>query len=163
MSYAWGLYNKGALLKSHAALAKLSDDAADPNYRALQVNLGIAMGDWTALSNYIASEYQNRHDRSARDLIDAAQLAFHIASPHAKELVFEAVSKADGDAAILARAYFVATNAGWENDPGGFQWLEQAAELSGENGPIQKMNLKDILDRKPEWDRQESDIWQWLA
>ena len=163
MFYAWGLYNEGALLESRAALAELSDDAASPNYRVLQVNLGIAMGDWASLSNYIANEYQNRHDRSARDLIDAAQLAFHIAAPHAKELVFEAAAKADGDATILARAYFVATSAGWENDPEIFQWLEQAAELSDENGPIQKMNLKDILDRKPEWDRRESDIWQWLA
>ena len=163
MSHAWGLYNEGALLESRAVLAKLSDDVAGPNYRALQVNLGIAMGDWASLSNYIASEYQNRHDRSARDLIDAAQLAFHIASPHAKEIVFEAAAKADDDAAILARAYFVATNAGWENDPDVFQWLEQAAELSGENGPIQKMNLKDILDQKPEWDRRASDTWQLLA
>ena len=163
MSYAWGLYNEGALLESRAALAELSDDAASPNYRVLQMNLGIAMGDWASLSNYIANEYQNRHDRSACDLVDAAQLAFHIASPHAKELVFEAAEKADGDATILARAYFVATSAGWENDPDVFQWLEQAAELSGENGPIQKMNLKDILDRKPEWDRRESDIWRLLA
>ena len=162
VSYAWGLYNEGALLEFRAALAELSDDAAGPNYRALQVNLGIAMGDWASLSNYIANEYQSRHDRSARDLIDAAQLAFHVASPHAKELVFEAAAKADGDAAILARAYFVATSAGWENDPDVFQWLEQAAELSGENGPIQKMNLKDILDQKPEWDRWTSDMWQWL-
>ena len=163
MSYAWGLYNEGALLESRAALAELSDDVVNPNYRRLQVNLGIAMGDWASLSNYIANEYQNRHDRSARNLIDAAQLAFHIASPHAKELVFKAAAKADGDATILARAYFVATSAGWENDPEVFEWLEQAAELSGENGPIQKMKLKDILDRKPEWDRRESDIWQWLA
>ena len=163
MSYAWGLYNEGALLESRAALAELSDDAAGPNYRVLQVNLGIAMGDWASLSNYIASEYQSRHDRSARDLIDAAQLAFHIASPHAKELVLEAAAKANSDSTILASAYFVATSAGWENDPEVFQWLEQAVELSGENGLIQKMNLKDILDRKPEWDRRESDIWQWLT
>lgn len=162
VSYAWGLYNEGMLLKCRAVLAELSDDAADPNYRVLQVNLGIAMGDWASLSAYIVSEYQNRQDRNAHDLMDAAQLALHIGSSHARDFVFEAAAKANDDAAVLARAYLFATSAGWENDPEVFQWLEQAAELSGENGPIQKMNLKDILDRKPEWDRRESDTWQFL-
>lgn len=163
MSYAWGLYNEGALLESRAALAELSEDVASPNYRALQVNLGIAMGDWASLSAYIASEYQNRHDRSAHDLMGAAQLALHIGSSHARDLVFEAAAKANDDAAILAGAYFVATSAGWEDDRQVFQWLERAAELSGDDGPLQRMSLKDILDRKPEWDRRESDTWRLLA
>ena len=163
MSYAWGLYNEGALLKSRAVLAELSDNVDSSNYRALQVNLGITMGDWASLSAYIASEYQNRQDRNAHDLMDAAQLALHIGSSHARDLVFEAAAKANDDAAVLARAYLVATSAGWEDDHQVFQWLERAAELSGNNGPLQRMSLKDILDRKPEWGRRESDIWQWLA
>ena len=56
MSYAWGLYNEGALLEARAALAELSDDAGSTNYRALQVNLGIATGDWASLSAYLANE-----------------------------------------------------------------------------------------------------------
>jgi len=163
MSYAWGLYNEGALLESRAALAELSDDAGSPNYRALQVNLGIATGDWASLSAYVANEYQNRADRSAHDLMGAAHLALHLGSPHARDLVFEAAAKATDDAAILAAAYFVATSAGWEDDPQVFQWLEKAAELSGADGPLQRMSLKDILDRKPEWDRRESETWQLLA
>jgi len=163
MSYAWGLYNEGALLESRAALAELSEDAGSQNYRALQVNLGIAMGDWAPLSAYIASEYQNRDDRSAHDLMGAAQLSLHLGSPHARDLVFEAAAKAGDDAAILAAAYFVATSAGWEDDPQVVQWLERAAELSGTDGPLQRMSFKDILERKPEWDRRESETWQLLA
>jgi hypothetical protein len=121
------------------------------------------MGDWASLSAYIASEYQNRYDRSAHDLMGAAQLALHIGSSHAKDLVFAAAAKANNDAAILAGAYFVATSAGWEDDHQVFQWLERAAELSGDDGPLQRMSLKDILDRKPEWDRRESDTSRLLA
>lgn len=163
MSYAWGLYHEGAFLESRAALAGLSDEVGSPNYRALQVNLGIATGDWASLSAYIAAEYQNRHDRSAQDLIGAAQLALHLGTPHAKDLVFEAAAKADDDSAVLAAAYFIATSAGWEDDPQVFQWLEKAAELSGDDGPLQRMSLKDILDRKPEWDRRESETRRLLA
>jgi len=163
MSYAWGLYNEGRFLESCAALANLSDEAGSPNYRALQVNLGIATGDWASLFAYIAAEYQNRHDRSAQDLIGAAQLALHLGSPQAKDLVFEAATKANDDPAVLATAYFTATSAGWEDDPQVFQWLERAAELSGKDGPIQRMSLKDILDRKPEWDRHASEAWRLLA
>ena len=129
MSYAWGLYHEGAFLESRAALAELSDDVGSPNYRALKVNLGIATGDWASLSAYIAEEYQNRNDRSAHDLIGAAQLALHLGSPQAKDLVFEAAAKADDDSAILAAAYFIATNAGWEDDPQVLQWLEKAARI----------------------------------
>jgi hypothetical protein len=163
MYYAWGLYHEGAFIESRAALEELSDEVCNPNYRALQVSLAIATGDWTALSAYIADEYKNRDDRSAHDLISAAQLALHLGSPHAKDLVFKATAKADDDSAILAAAYFIATSAGWENDPLVFKWLEKAAELSENDGPLQRMSLKDFLDRKPKWDRLESETWRLLT
>lgn len=163
MSYAWGLYHEGAFLESRAALAELSDKVGSANYRALQVNLGIATGDWVSLSAYIADEYRNKDNRSAHDLIGTAQLALHLGSPHAKDLVFAAAAKADDDSAVLAAAYFNATSAGWEDDPQVYQWLEKAAELSGEDGPLQRMSLKDIFDRKPEWDRRESETWRLLG
>jgi len=163
MSYAWGLYNEGALVESRAALAQLSDEAVSPNYRALQVNLAIALGDWSSLSAFVANEYQQRDNRSAHDLMGAAQLALHLGSPHARDLISAAVAKAGDDAAILAGAYFLASSAGWEDDPQVFQWLEKAAELSGDDGPLHRMSLKDVLDRKPEWDRRESETWRLLA
>jgi len=163
MSYAWGLYNEGAFIESRKMLAELSDDTESQNYRTLRLNLGISMGDWPTLSAYVANEYQNRNDRNAHDLISAAQLALHIGSPHARDLVFESAAKAGDDASILAGAYFIATSAGWENDSQVFQWLERAARLSGDDGPLQRMSIKDILERKPEWDSRESEIWRLLG
>jgi hypothetical protein len=163
MSYAWGLYHEGAFIESSAVLLELTDEMASPNYRALQVNLGIATGDWDALSTYIADEYRNRVDRSSSDLIGAAQLALQLGLPQAKDLVFEAAAKADGDSAVLATAYFIATSAGWDDDQQVFQWLEMAEKLSGDDGPLQRMSLRDILDQKPEWDRRESETWRMLG
>ena len=163
MHYAWALYQEGALVEARAELAKLRDDQANPNYRALQVNLGIALGDWNSLSAFVANEYHERENRSAHDLMGAAQLALHLGLPDAKGLIFAAAAKGSDDAAVLAAAYFLASSAGWEGEAEVGQWLNKAAELSGEDGPIQKMTLRDVLDRKPDWDRRESETWQLLS
>jgi hypothetical protein len=116
MIYSWALYHEGALVEARTELAKLSDDQEDPNYRDLQVNLGIALGDWNSLSAFVANEYQKREKRSAHDLMGVAQLALHLGSPHAKELTFAAVAKGNDDPEVLAAAYFLASSAGWEGD-----------------------------------------------
>jgi len=164
MLYAWGLYHEGMFLESRAALEDISDEIDSPSYRALQVNLGIASGDWFSLSAYITDECRNIVEKSAQDLIRTSQLALNIGSmQQAKELVFAAAAKADDDPEILAAAYFIATKAGWENDPQVFKWIEKAASLSGSDGPLQRMSLKDIFDQKPEWDRHESETWRLLS
>lgn len=163
MFYCWALYHEGALLEARSELAKLSDDPDNKNYRALQVNLGIALGDWPSLSAFVANEYLDKDNRSAHELIGAAQLALHLGSPHAKELLFSAVAIGNDDAGVLASAYFLASKAGLEDDMAVFHWLNKAATLSGDDGPIQKMTLKDILDQKPEWDRRESETWHLLS
>ena len=162
MQYCWSLYYEGELLKARAELVKLQDDTENPNYRALQLNLGIALGDWNSLAAIVAKESREKHRRTAADLIRTAKLAFEIGSPSARELLFAAARKADHDAGILASAYFLASRAGWEDDREVFQWLHEAASLSGDYGPIQKMSLKDVLDRKPDWDRRESEVWELL-
>jgi len=80
-----------------------------------------------------------------------------LSSPSARELLFAAADKGKDNASILTAAYFLASNAGWDNEMEVFQWLTRAADLSGPDGPIQKKTLKDILELKPEWDRRMSE------
>jgi hypothetical protein len=163
MLYCWSLYYEGMLLEARSELAKLSDDRHHPNYRALEINLAIALGDWASLSVIIANEYIERDRRTAKELIAIAQLALHVGSPYAKALVFESVRRGSSDAGILANAYFLASSAGWENEAEVFNWLEEAVAISGDNGPIQKMTLKDLFAGKPAWDRRETEILQLLS
>ncbi|MEW9701942.1 metallophosphoesterase [Paenibacillus sp. SI8] len=163
MIYCWALYHEGELLEARSELAKLSDDSSSSNYRALQVSIGISLGDWSSLSVFLVNEFQEKDKRSANDLIGAAQLALHLGSPYAKGLIFEAAAKANDDASVLASAYFLATKAGWEDNVEVSQWLHKAAAISGDDGPIQQVSLKEMLDRKPEWDRRESETWQLLS
>ena len=163
MCYAWGLYNEGALVEARAALAQLNDDAENPNHRALQINLAIALGDWSSLSAFVVNEYQQRDNRTAHDLMGAAQLALHLGSPHARDLVSAAAEKAGDDAALLAGAYFLASKAGWKMIQRSSSGLGRRRSFQARMVRLQRMSLKDVLDRKPEWDRRESETWRLLA
>ena len=163
MLYCSALFHEGELLKARSKLAKLSDDGKDGNYRALRVNLAIALGDWNSLAAFVANEYQEKENRSASDLIRAAQLSLCLNSPHAKQLLLAVADNAHDDADALTAAYALATKAGWEHEVDAVKWLHRAFELSGNNGPMQQITLKDILDRRPAWDRQEARTWQLLS
>ena len=164
MIYCWTLYLEGELSKARSELAKLGDRWDNENYRTLQINLAISSGDWNSLSEFIARECSKKSKRSAKELIHTAQLALHLGSiPHAEELIFAAAETGKDDANALGAAYFLAVNAGREDDPEVAQWIQKATVLSGEDGPLQMMTLSDLLDKKPEWDRQSSEIWEMLS
>ena len=113
------LYHEGALLETRSKLAELGDDWDDPNYRTLQVNLAVSLGDWNSLSAFVANECKKKDKRNTQELIGTAQLAVGLDSiSHAKELIFAAVEKGKDDADVLGTAYFLATKADWEDQGG---------------------------------------------
>lgn len=158
--YCLSYYYEGKLLEARSEIVKLSDDWDNPNYRSLHVNLQIALGDWNSLSAYIATEFQRKDRRNAQELLDAAHLAFYIGSRYAKELLFLAAEKGNDDANVLAAAYFLASNAGWENYPEVTEWLHKANVLSSDDGPLQRISLEEVLDKKPKWDNRVSETWR---
>ena len=158
----WSLYYEGAMLDARTEMAKLGEDWDDVNYRTLQINLAISMGDWNSVSAFVSNECKKKHKRNPPELLDTAQLALRLDSvSQAKELLIEAVKKGNDDPEILVTAYHFATSAGWE-DPNVSQWIQKAADLSGDDGPIQKFTLREFLDLKPDWERRDSEISRWL-
>ena len=161
MLYCWSLYQTGMLLEARSALAELNGDWDDLNYRKLKIDLEISLGNWNALSEFVAKECQAKDERRARELIRTAQLALHW--DVAKELIFAATEKGNDDADVLAEAYLLASNAGWEDDPRVFEWIQKAVELSGDDGPLWKVTPRELLDLEPDWNRSASEIWQQLS
>jgi hypothetical protein len=159
---AWSLYRHGRFEEASLLLRELAASRDDANGRALRVNLAIASGKWDELVEFSTSEWNKRDERTAAELLMAAQIAQAVRGPHAKELVRAAAEKAPAEANILIGAYMHATSAGWEGEAIAGGWLQRAAELSGENGPLQQVTMKELIDRKPEWDRRTSSIWQQL-
>lgn len=160
MLWSWSLYREGRLVESTAALNKLRAKRDHPNDRLLTVRLTIASGEWESLLSFIETEWTNRGRRGATELMQIAQLAQSAGSPRAKDLIYQAVEKDPENPHILVAAYGLATSAGWESTDEVARWLNKAAELSDEKGPLQKGSLQDLLDRAPEWNRRENETWE---
>lgn len=158
---AWSLYRMGRVSACREVLTKLRAARDDANDRVLLVNLAISSGDWASLGSFVEQEWERRSSRSARELLRAGQLARQLGSTRARELIEEAANRAGGDPAILIGCYGSAVAAGWENEET-VRWLESAAALSDENGPVQQMSLKAISERQPEWQRREARTWEQL-
>lgn len=152
---AWALFRTGDLDASRDALARLRAGRDDANDRVLQVNLAIASGNWTALGAFVEQEWDHRTDRTAGELLRAGQLARQLGSARSRELIIEAASRAGDDPEIYIGCYGAAVSAGWE-DAQTATWLERAAILSGDNGPVKRMSFKDIVDLHPEWQARET-------
>ena len=155
---AWSLYRTGDVTGCRKALAKLRAKRDDTNDRNLAVNLAIVSGDWSSLAAFAEQEWEKRNERNAEELLRAAQLAHHLGSPRVKDLIFEAAGKATDDPKILIGCYLTAVNAGWEDEITS-AWLERAAALSGEDGPVKRVPFKEIFDLQPDWQQREKQTW----
>ena len=56
-----------------------------------------------------------------------------------------------------------AVNGGWEDLPVVAGWLHKAVQLSGEEGPVQRVDLQELLEDQPKWAEQQDQIWKELA
>ncbi len=158
---AWSLYKAGDVKECGAALAKLRAKRDFPSDRVLAVSLAISSGDWTSLVTFVEQEWIKRNERDAEDLLHAGQLAHQIGSARARELVFEAAAKADDNPGILIGCYSTAVNAGWEDELTS-TWLQRAAALSGEGGPVKQVSFKKLLELQPGWQERENQVWEQL-
>src|SRR5690606_38237743 len=143
MLFCWALYDEGQLLEARTEFAKLTKDPDNPVYLAFQINLAMTLGDWNELVPIIDNEFKKKDKRSAQNLLSAAKLALYLNLPNAKDLLFSAAEKGKDSAGVLTSAYFLAINAGLDNDKNVVEWLHKAAALSGDKGPIQKKTLKE--------------------
>jgi hypothetical protein len=160
--WAWSLYREGLYAESSTTLRELAAKRDDANDRQLRVNVAIASGNWDDLIDHTNNEWNKREGRTGAELLTAGQLAQAVGGPHAKDLIAAAAERSPDDPTILAGAYFHATNAGWEQNPTTSRWLTRAGELSGEHGPLKSISMQELFDRKPEWDKRVTSLWEQL-
>lgn len=160
--WCWVLYRDGLLTEAATELEKLRVSRDNLSDRILTVKLAITQGDWDALQTYVESEWTNREKREADDLMKTAQLAQVIRSHRARELMYAAATKGANSAHILSSAYFLASSAGWEDDETVAEWLQVAATLSDDSGPMKKMSFRDIVELAPDWNRRQTSAWSQL-
>ena len=159
---SWAYFRLGCLPDSKAVLAALRVERDVASDRFLSIKLAIASGDWSSLSTFVESEWVQRNDREPSELLSTGILAQRIgSSSRSKELIREAASRAvrEGDAHILAGAYLQASSDGWENDTEINEWIKLAIEKSGEDGPFQRIDVREIFDNQPRWNERIDNTW----
>ena len=168
MLYCGGLYHEGELKKARGILENLACDPNDATYRGLKLHLAISRGDEDELSAIVSNESLKKDNRSPLDLLKLASIAAQMGLPGVKKLTVAAAEKSGDDmkitaAEVLTAAYNLASKSGWEDDPTAQRWLEEAMSLSGEEGPLIQVPLKDALDQQLEWNRYKSESLRRLS
>lgn len=156
---AWSDYRQGDVRAAWTRLSDLRAAREDRNDRALLANILIASGRWPELVRYVEDEWQHRHERSAEQLVELAQLAAALRSPRLMGLVQLAAEAAPDSADIQLASYSLCVSAGLEADDRVGVWLKRAIELSDENGPVTPANLQDLVDRAGDWRKRTDDVW----
>ena len=153
---AWALYNLGNMRECRKVLGVLRDKRDAREDRDLTIGVAIAAGDWHSLSAFIEHEWERRTERSAAELLRAAQIAQQLRLPRARSLISEAAQRANDDAHVLLGCYGAATADGWE-DEDTVAWIQRAEVLSGPDGPVQRLTLRDLVSRQPDWHEREAE------
>lgn len=151
-SLAWSHYRRGALASAWEMVEALRTERDDANDRSLVVNILVTAGRWPELSGFVDGEWRRRDERSAGELLSAAQLAAQTGSIHALGLLRLAAERGTEDAEIQLGCYLLAIRLGREDELDAYHWFERAAALSGENGPVQSGSLEEVMARQGDWE-----------
>lgn len=145
---AWALFHLGRWQESK----NINDDLLKNRHSnvdiILDINLAILLGDTERFATIVNREYPNRNKLEPRLLMMLATIAAEIdvEERRAFELADLAASKSLDDPGILINAYTLAVQIGKENDEKVSEWMSRAIEQSDEHGPIQKINMRKMIE-----------------
>ena len=158
MAYAWSLFYLGEMLLLKEELKKSSLDYDDVNYRNLSISMGIHTGDWKLLISVISHERDRMSERTPEELLQTASMAIHMGVSYAQDFIYASISKAGENAELYISAYTLWIKAGWDENAEVSRWLHKAADLSGDNGPIKKVSLRELVEMSPSWKDSRTEI-----
>lgn len=143
--WAWSLFRKGDFAGAKECLSKLKEGKAQHlDFQTLDIHLAIYSGNWDALTVFVENKWENRRELNAEQLMQAAQLAKAQSPGRAKEILEYATSQFPEDPIVLASAYFTATTMGWEDNDNTGDWLNKAAILSSDEGPLHMASFDEL-------------------
>lgn len=156
------LSDSGRIIEAHSELKKLPQNYNSPEVRNLRIYLAIAIGDWDSLQGFVEKEWESRANRTPIELLKAAHIAIQIGASRGKELIQLAAEKGSQNPKILAKCTDLVIFAGWDDSINISEWIQQAAKLSGEDGPVGFMPINLVVENIKSWRRQENTTLQLL-
>ncbi len=143
---AWSHFRNGRLSDAQSVINQLKINYPDGiNLRQLEINIAVECGDWERLSPLLRQDLDRSEHRSAKQLIQAANLAHAASDSIAMELARAAVAKGPLDPNILIAAFLIAIKQGKDWEPEPVEWLQKTIEYSDTQGPLKQASLRDVL------------------
>jgi tetratricopeptide (TPR) repeat protein len=142
-SKAWALFYRGQFEEARQLVDRLLKVRSDPDDVALDVNLSIATANWEHFSAILDREWPRRDQWPPKRLLQIAFVCAEADRDRAVELARLAAFKGSDDPYILANAYLLVTTLGREDV--GLRWMQEAAQLSKEDGPVWIGGLPDAV------------------
>ncbi|MBZ9868516.1 hypothetical protein LB515_24355 [Mesorhizobium sp. CA15] len=157
----WSLFQLGSIVEARTIARELLTRRKVAGDRELAINTAIETGDWGNLQAILAQEASRADALPTHDLLRLARLALEAGSPYVDHFRDEALRKAPDDPQVNLAAYLLATGRGEEykgSKPR--EWFQKAVDHSGSEGPVQRMSIKEVIDRAPGWEEHTEKIDQ---
>lgn len=144
---AWALSHIGRLKDAEAINRRLLETRNNPVDLILDTNLSLQSGNWERFPVIIDRAWSKREELEPGLLMRLASLAAEADATEnrALDLVKLATSRVKDDPETLKSAYTLALQLGHEEEMGA-AWLSRAIELSSDEGPIWRVNIRTIVE-----------------
>jgi hypothetical protein len=158
-SYGWQLFRLGRLREANEKVEKIERQL--PKQRDHQHEKAIALdtGEWETLAGPLTAALDPTRDLDGPALIRAAHLSQASGQGPTMDLVRAALAKGEDDPTVLLGGYHLFVEEGLEEErPEAYEWFRKALALSGPDGPIQTVEMKELLSRQTEWNEHTRDV-----
>jgi hypothetical protein len=154
----WTLFHLGHVLEARTIARELVGRRHEANDRELDVNTAMETGDWGHLQLIVAREVSRIPQLDAASLVRLARLAFESGSPYVDQFRDAAMAAAPDKPEPYLAAYQLSVDRGDEyQESRAHEWFQKAVQLSGPTGPIQQVQLKEVVNKTSGWnDRVEN-------
>jgi hypothetical protein len=144
---AWAFSHVGRLKDAEAVHRRLLEVRDHPSDLWLETNIALQLGDWERFPVIINRIWPRREALDPSLLMRLASLAAeaYTTPDRALELAKLAAGKAANDPHILLSAYILGVQLGREDETGA-AWLARAIELSSDEGPIWRVNVRTMAE-----------------
>ena len=160
---AWALFRLGSLAAAHTLNEELLRKRRAAGDLSLAVNIALQTGDWERLPALVESGWAEKDTLPAEMLLLLARVAGESHPNRALDLAGHCVATAPENPSVLLAAYELAVHLGREDETAHW-WLNRAAELSGEKGPVQRFTLRQMIyDMMPAMEERRRAVEQALA
>ena len=162
--YAWELFYLGRLDEARRVTDQFA--AKGPLHRDLQLEIALAVetGEWERLAQPLAAYFDDADQFEGAVLIRAAHTAQASGHGPMLDLMKAAVQRAGNDPEVLLGAYLLTVEEGLEDTIAhSHEWFRRAVDLSGEDGPVRRFELKELLSQQTEWNERSRTVSEGIS